>query len=382
MTKIFACAGLVIIGISFINLIIYYLSAYEILSNLLISKIIPFSGNYHFYFQLLPFATDGKRNDEILIYAIAYVAVYLLYLRTNERKFKYLVVIIFILCFLTYSKNLWLNIISTNFILIFIYRQNKILLIKILKTFFWSVIGLILAICTIFLWQLKSDEYFGIKKNNFHFSSIISYTIIRLGFELIPNNYNKYEKFIYNNNIDKITNEIKNNKSLSEFDKIKLKEKLHNFEKRKTYASANTENVNYYFNSTPERVIIYKTIINELKEFDLKRIFLGKGLNSISIKIQDKNYKNTANSIIVNSESQFLQVIYEIGLIGFFLYCILIFKFLKILNTESKVFFISFLFLHIFNSYQDSVLYASLLGIILGINNKKLNKFKTRKNIY
>jgi hypothetical protein len=382
LTKIFACAGLVIIGISFINLIIYYLSAYEILSNLLISKIIPFSGNYHFYFQLLPFATDGKRNDEILIYAIAYVAVYLLYLRTNERKFKYLVVIIFILCFLTYSKNLWLNIISTNFILIFIYRQNKILLIKILKTFFWSVIGLILAICTIFLWQLKSDEYFGIKKNNFHFSSIISYTIIRLGFELIPNNYNKYEKFIYNNNIDKITNEIKNNKSLSEFDKIKLKEKLHNFEKRKTYASANTENVNYYFNSTPERVIIYKTIINELKEFDLKRIFLGKGLNSISIKIQDKNYKNTANSIIVNSESQFLQVIYEIGLIGFFLYCILIFKFLKILNTESKVFFISFLFLHIFNSYQDSVLYASLLGIILGINNKKLNKFKTRKNIY
>jgi hypothetical protein len=50
LTKIFTYAGLVMTGISFINLIIYYLSAYEIISNLLTSKIIPFKGNYHFYF--------------------------------------------------------------------------------------------------------------------------------------------------------------------------------------------------------------------------------------------------------------------------------------------------------------------------------------------
>ena len=382
MTKIFAYTGLVIIGISFINLIIYYLNAYEILSNLLISKIIPFRGNYHFYYQLLPFALDGKRSNEILIYALAYVAVYLLYLRTNERKFKYLIALIFTTCFLTYSKNLWLNIVLTNFILVFIFRKNKIILTKILKTFFLSVIGSIIAICIIFLWQLKSDEYFGIKKNNFHYSSIISYTTIRLGFELEPNNFNKFEKIIFNNNIDKIANELRGNKSLNEVDKIELQEKLDAFQKRLIDSSKNTSNTNVLFNSTPERIFIYKAIFSELKEFDMKRIFLGKGSNSISIIIQDKNYKGGANTVIVNSESQILQIIYETGLIGFFLYLMLIVQFLKILNVERKVIFISLLTLCIFNSYQESALYASLIGIILGYNNNKLNIFITRKNLY
>jgi len=310
------------------------------------------------------------------------VAVYLLYLRTNERKFKYLIVIIFTTCFLTYSKNLWLNIVLTNFILVFIYRKNKIFLTKILKTFFLSVIGLIITISTIFLWQLKSDEYFGIKKNNFHHSSIISYTIIRLGFELEPNNFNKFEKITFNNNIDKITNELRNNKILNEVDKIKLQEQLDAFQKRLMDSSKNTSNVNYLFNSTPERIFIYKVIFSEIKKFDIKEIFLGKGLNSISIAVQNKNYKGAANTIIVNSESQILQIIYEIGLIGFFLYWMLIVKFLKILNTERKVMLISLLTLCIFNSYQESTLYAALIGIILGLNNNKLNTFKMRKNLY
>jgi len=86
LVKILTCVVLVFIGISFVNLIIYYLATYEILSNQLTSKIIPFRGNYHFYFQLLPFAADGKRNDEILIYALGYVASYFLYLRTNEKN--------------------------------------------------------------------------------------------------------------------------------------------------------------------------------------------------------------------------------------------------------------------------------------------------------
>jgi hypothetical protein len=369
------------IGISFINFIIYYLGAYEIISNLLTSKIIPFRGDYHFYFQLLPFATDGKRSEEILIYALAYASVHLLYLRTNERKFKYLIVIIFITCFLTYSKSLWLNIVLTNFILVFIYRKDKIFLTKILKTFFLSVIGLIITICAIFLWQLKSDEYFGIKKNKFHRSSIISYTVIRFGFELEPNNFNKFEKIIINNNIDKIANELRNNKILNEVDKIKLQKQLDAFQKRLIY-SQNTYNVNYLFNSTPERIFIYKVIFSEIKKFDIKEFFFGKGLNSISIAIQDKNFKGAANTVVVNSESQILQIMYEIGLIGFFLYWMLIVKFLKILNTERKVILISFLTLCLFNSYQDSYLYAALIGIILGLNNNKLNTFKMRKDLY
>ena len=379
LVKILTFAVLVFIGISFVNLIIYYLATYEILSNQLTSKIIPFRGNYHFYFQLLPFAIDGKRNDEILIYALGYVAAYFFYLRTNEKKFKYLVVIIFITCFLSYSKNLWLNILLTNFILIFIYRKNKIFLTKILKTFFWSVIGLIIAICIIFVWQLKSDEYFGIKKNRFHYSSITSYTYIRLGFKLNSENFNKFEKLIFNNNIDKITNELENNKSLNDVERIKLQNKLIDFQKRIVDASKNTEDTNYLFNSTPERFAIYKAILNELKEFDIKSIILGRGLNSILIQV--KNY-NQQKKNIINPESHILQIIYEVGLIGFFLYCILILKVLRILNTERKVLFISLLSLCIFNSYQESILYASLLGIIPGSNNNKLNKFKTRKNVY
>jgi hypothetical protein len=379
LVKILTCAVLVFIGTSFVNFIIYYLATYEILSNQLTSKIIPFRGNYHFYFQLLPFAIEGKRNDEILIYALGYVAAYFLYLRTNEKKFKYLVVIIFITCFLTYSKNLWLNILLTNFILIFIYRKNKIFLKKILKTFFWSVIGLIIAICTIFVWQLKSDEYFGIKKKHLHYSSITSYTIIRLGFELKPDFFNKFEKLIFNNNIDKILNELENNKSLDDVARIKLQKKLTDFQNRLIHANKNTSNTNNLFNSTPERFEIYKVILNELKEFDIKSIILGRGLNSILIQV--KNY-NVEKKYIINPESYILKIIYEVGLIGFFLYCILILKFLRILNTERKLLFISLLTLCIFNSYQESLLYASLLGIILGSNNNKLNKFKTRKNIY
>jgi len=263
--------------------------------------------------------------------------------------------------------------------LIFIYRKNKIFLTKILKTFFWSVIGIIIAICTIFVWQLKSDEYFGIKKNRFHYSSITSYTYIRLGFKLNSENFNKFEKLIFNNNIDKITNELENSKSLNDVEKIKLQNKLIDFQKRIVDASKNTQDTNYLFNSTPERFEIYKGILNELKEFDIKSIILGRGLNSIFIQFKNNNLQKKN---IVNPESHILQIIYEVGLIGFFLYCILILKFLRIFNTEKKVLFISLLSLCIFNSYQESILYASLLGIILGSNNNKLNKFKTRKNVY
>jgi hypothetical protein len=263
--------------------------------------------------------------------------------------------------------------------LIFIYRKKKIFLTKILKTFFWSVIGLIIAICIIFVWQLKSDEYFGIKKNRLHYSSIISYTYIRLGFKIETDNFNKYEKLIFNNNINKITNELENSKSLDSVDEIKLKKKLIDFQTRIVDASKNTENTNYLFNSTPERFEIYKLILNELKEFDIKSIILGRGLNSILVQVKDYNLQKNK---ITNPESHILQIIYEVGLTGFFLYCILILKVLRILNTERKLLFIGLLYLCIFNSYQESILYASLLGIILGSNNNKLNKFKTRKNVY
>jgi len=119
---------------------------------------------------------------------------------------------------------------------------------------------------------------------------------------------------------------------------------------------------NYYFNSTPERIIIYKNIINKL---NINNFFLGNGLNSINFEIVNLDNKKKIFKI-VNSESGLLQILFEIGLVGLFFYLFIIFNLMKLITAEGKVIFLSLLFLTIFNSYQESIFYFILLGSILG----------------
>jgi len=346
-TKVFVSLVLIFITIAFCNLIIYYLIYTNIIKTNYLSLIFPFSGDYRVYFQYLPFATPSKRSEEILIYVLGYSALFILYFSRNKKeknKLIYLIHLFFISAFLTYSKNIWLYIFMfTSAVLI--YKKKKI---EIVKVFSKSLILLILTIFMLFLIQSKIDTY-TLRENKLkkHYMSIIDYTFLKFNFK-----YNNENKQFYNPALNIST--------------------YFNFNKENSIKFENEENnydPNYYFNSIPERALIYKTIINKL---NINNIFLGHGLNSINFTVpgilnEYQSYK------IVNPESQILQILYEVGLAGLIIYSLLLSKFIKVITAEGKILLFSLLSLMLFTSYQESILFIFLLATILGCGAK--NKF-------
>ena len=63
LIKVFIWLGLVLIIVSLVNLINFYLISLGIVKINYLSNIFPFRGNYNFYFQFLPFAIEGKRSS-------------------------------------------------------------------------------------------------------------------------------------------------------------------------------------------------------------------------------------------------------------------------------------------------------------------------------
>jgi hypothetical protein len=347
-TKVFVSLGLIFIIIAFCNLIIYYLIYTNIIKTNYLSLIFPFNGDYKVYFQYLPFATPTKRGEEILIYALGYSALYILYFSKNKKKKNkliYIIYLFFISAFLTYSKNLWfyLLIVTSAFL---IYKKK----IEIVKVFSKSLILLILTIFIIFLIQLKIDTYTQKKnKPNAHYMSIIDYTFLKFNFE-----YNNKTKEFYIPALNVSTYFSKGNS-------IEFKNEENNYDPN--------YDPNYYFNSTPERALIYKTIISKL---NINNIFLGNGLNSINFTVP--GILNEYQSLkIVNSESQILQILYELGLAGLIIYSLLLSKLIKVITSEGKILLFSLLSLLLFASYQESILFIFLLATILGSGAK--NKF-------
>jgi hypothetical protein len=220
---------------------------------------------------------------------------------------------------------------------LFIYfPQKKFEIIKILGK---SIIILILTILIISFIQVKIDT-FTLKEQNpkKHYISLINYTLIKFNF--------KYDHW---------TKKIITQENIYDLDLDLNKDK---FKKLKN----NFLDENYFFNSTPERIIIYKNIINKL---NINNIFLGNGLNSLNFEIVNLDYKKKILHI-VNFESGLLQILFEIGLVGLFFYLFIIFNLMKLITAEGKVIFLSLLFLSIFNSYQENIFYFFLLGSILG----------------
>jgi hypothetical protein len=182
-------------------------------------------------------------------------------------------------------------------------------------------------------------------KPSAHYMSIIDYTLLKFNFE-----YNNKTKQFYIPALNISTYFSKENS-------IEFKNEENNYDP------------NYYFNSIPERALIYKTIISKL---NINNIFLGNGLNSINFTLP--GILNEYQSLkIVNSESQILQILYEVGLAGLIIYLLLLSKFIKIITTEGKILLFSLLSLLLFASYQESILFTFLLATILGCGAK--NKF-------
>jgi hypothetical protein len=343
LIKVFIYIGLIFIIISFYNLIIYYLINRVLINDNYLSGIFPFLGDYKLYFQFLPYAIPGKRNDEILIFALAFTSVFFSYLNYKRSILNYIIYLLFLSSFLTYSKNLWLSIFFIFFVMCYLFYQKKN---TILKIFLKSLILLIITIIILSVIKYKIDKPIIEQKKEKYYVSLINYTLIKFNFKYDSNNAKVY------------------------FFKPTINE-----DNQKTSQQSTDFDPNYYFNSIPERALIYKTIINK---FNLNNIFFGNGLNSIYFTA----YKTINNSqfYIVNSESQILLILYEIGIIGLIFYLILLAKISTIISLEGKILFLTLLSLTFFNSYQENILFFFLVGAILGSSAKdKLEKGPIKK---
>lgn len=333
LIKVFIWLGLGLIIVSLVNLINFYLISLGIVKINYLSNIFPFRGNYNFYFQFLPFAIDGKRSSEIILFSLSYIAILLFLIKKEQSELNYLSYLIFTASFLTYSKNIWLSLILSLLLIFFFYKKK----IFILKIFYKSIILVCVSILIINFIQFKIDLHTLNSKNpSKHYTSLINYTAIKFGYRF-DFEKNKVIGIDYLNIISSGSKNIEENKKY--LDK--------------------TLNINYLFDSTPERKIIYKTIINKL---NINNFFFGNGLNSIDFKVITE--KKTLH--ILNAESQILQILFEIGFIGLLICMIIIILILKILDFNSKFIFFTLLSLCIFNSYQENLLFWILFGSIIG----------------
>ena len=333
LIKVFIWLGLGLIIVSLVNLINFYLTSLGIVKINYLSNIFPFRGNYNFYFQFLPFAIEGKRSSEIIFFSLSYIAILIVLTKDEKSKLNYLSYIIFIASFLSYSKNIWLSLIL-SLLLIFFFFKKKLFILKI---FYKSIILVLVSILIINFIQFKIDLHTLNSKNpSKHYTSLINYTAIKFRYRF------DYEK----------------NKVIGIDYLSTISSGLKNIEENKKYLDK-TLDINYLYDSTPERKLIYKTIINEL---NIKNIFFGNGLNSINFKI----IAEKKILYILNAESQILQILFEIGLVGLLICMIIIILILKILDFNSKFIFLTLLSLCIFNSYQENLLFWILFGSIIG----------------
>ena len=255
------------------------------------------------YFQFLPFGISGKRNYEIIPFIIGYA----LTLGLNKNKYIFLNILFFVACFLTYSKNLWVTLIFLNIISFFIF--DKIFLIKsiFLKIFF--------LVITIYLFSF----YFS--TNDQCNPNIKDYTKIKI-ISLININDNKK------------LNKIKKDAILN-MTSFKVYHGDHNQISNNEFI-AKTDNL---LDSTKPRKEIYKESLKKISE---KKLF-GYGVNNYTLESNNSS----------NSESEFLKILLDIGVVGMILwlyFSIQLFKNCK--SNWSFLILLSTMSLSLFNIYS------------------------------
>jgi len=255
------------------------------------------------YFQFLPFGISGKRNYEIIPFIIGYA----LTLGLNKNKYLFLNSLFFIACYLTYSKNLWVTLIFLNIIGFFIF--GKIFLIK---RIFVKIFFLVITIYLLSFYLSAKDQCNP---------RIIDYTKIKI-ISLININNNEELNSIKKETILKLTpfqvyygadNKISDNEFIAKTD--------------------------YLLDSTKPRMEIYKESLKKISE---KKLF-GYGVNNYTLESNNSS----------NSESEFLKILLDIGVVGMILwlyFSIQLFKNCK--SNWSFLILLSIMSLSLFNIYS------------------------------
>jgi hypothetical protein len=316
---IFLNFGLIIFVISIIQLINSYLFYFKIYNYNYLQFI--FGGDYIFYWQFLPFALSGSRHYEIIPFILSFIASLSLFTE-NPNKYKKYVYIFFVSSVLTYSRNLWAVLIFITFFII-LFDQKKLQIIKN------CYILLVIIIITISQLQNVTNKFYKNEPHKFH-TNILDYTILKLVSPF------KKDFFLFDNEYYEIM-------SLKYYGKIDEKIK---------------DNINSLFDSSTDRLLIYKLTIKEI----LKNPIIGSGLNHY-IEIEDANNNK---KILYNYESHILTILIEIGLLGLLIYLYLFFyTFTKIKNNKFYLLSIcSLLIISTFNSYQKNLIIFYLIALI------------------
>ena len=299
--KVFIYSGLIVSFFTLVNLII---TTYLIENGIGKSYLKYYGANQFIYFQFVPFGKMGFRNIEVFPMLIGYICSIYLAIESRGNKFLFISCFLMISLFLTFSRLAWFAAFVS--LLYLILRFNYLQTYKIILIKFTTLIISIVIISSI--WSYSP--------NNTPKVNIIYYSLMKLS-TLINN-----QQLIYFFN-------TKNDSLLTYYDSgyDRVDGKLSN----KDYFKV-INRVNFYLNSNVERKDIYLQSIELIKK---KKLF---GYGQLNFAYLNKSeYKDQIIINRGNAESQFLQLLLENGIFGFFAYFLIYLSiYLSGLNRKGK----------------------------------------------
>ena len=308
--KVFIYSGLIVSFFTLVNLII---TTYLIENGIGRSYLEYYGANQFTYFQFVPFGVTGFRNIEVFPMLIGYMCSIYLAIESRGNKFLFISCFLMVSLFLTFSRLAW--VVAFVSLLYLILKFNYLQTYKIILIKFTTLIISIVVISSI--WSYSP--------NNTPKVNIIYYSLMKLS--TLINNQQLIDYFnskndalftYYDVGYDKVDGKLSNK------DFIKL-----------------TNRINFYLNSNPERREIYLQSIDLIKK---KKLF---GYGQLNFAYLNKSeYKDPGMFNRGNAESQFLQLLLENGIFGFFAYfSIYLSIYLSGLNRKGKYFLlISFIY--------------------------------------
>ena len=299
--KVFIYSGLIVSFFTLVNLII---TTYLIENGIGKSYLKYYGANQFIYFQFVPFGKMGFRNIEVFPMLIGYICSIYLAIESRGNKFLFISCFLMISLFLTFSRLAWFAAFVS--LLYLILRFNYLQTYKIILIKFTTLIISIVIISSI--WSYSP--------NNTPKVNIIYYSLMKLS------------TLIKNRQLIDFFNE-KNDSLLIYYDTghDKVDGKLSN----KDYFKV-INRVNFYLNSNVERKDIYLQSIELIK----KKKLLGYGQLNFAY-LNKSEYKDQIIINRGNAESQFLQLLLENGIFGFFAYFLIYLSiYLSGLNRKGK----------------------------------------------
>jgi hypothetical protein len=298
--KVFIYSGLIVSFFALVNLII---TTYLIENSIGKSYLKYYGANQFVYFQFVPFGKMGFRNIEVFPMLIGYICSIYLAIESKGNKFLFISCFLMVSLFLTFSRLAWFAALVSLLYLIlkFNYLQTyKIILIK-----FTTLIISIVIVSSI--WSYSP--------NNTPKINIIYYSLMKLS--TMINNQKLIDYFNKKNDALLIYYYVGSDKEDGELNKDNFK--LIN-------------RINFYLNSNVERKNIYLQSIELIKK---KKLF---GYGQLNFAYLSKSeFKDQIMFNRGNAESQFLQLLLENGIFGFFAYFLIYLSiYLSGLNRKGK----------------------------------------------